>query len=66
MTMYSAHQLIRLVMENPGQRVYTNFDLPEGLKEIVEKYATVEKVKAPNELMGLWPYRKSNAKHKTK
>ena len=58
MTMYLGHQLIRLVMENPGQQVYTNFDLPEGLRKIVEKYATVEKIQASEELKGLWAYRK--------
>ena len=64
MTMYSAQQLIQWVMNNPGQVVYTNFDLPKGLIEIVEKYATIEKVKPPEDLKGLWPYRKTNAKHK--
>lgn len=50
-------------MDNPGQVVYTNFDLPKGLTEIIEKYATIEKMKAPEDLQGLWPYRKTNAKH---
>ena len=45
MSMYSAQHLIREVMANPGQTVYVNFELPKPLKEIIERYATVEKVK---------------------
>lgn len=59
MSMYLAQQIIQWVMNNPGQVVYTNFDLPKGLTAIVEKYATIEKVKPPEALEGLWPYRKT-------
>lgn len=57
MSMYSAQHLIREVMANPGQTVYVNFDLPKPLKETIERYATVEKVKLPGELRGLYPYK---------
>lgn len=58
MSMYSAQQIIREVMANPGRVVYVNFELPKPLKEIIERYATIEKVKSPEELKGLYPYRK--------
>ena len=32
--------------------------LPKGLRKIVEKYATIEKAKPPEDLKGLWPYRR--------
>lgn len=44
-----------------GGTVYTNFELPEAAKEMIGKYGTIEKVAPPEDLKGLWPYRKTNA-----
>jgi len=60
MTLYWAQQLIQWVMKNPGQVVYVNYDLPKPLREIIEKYATIEKFESPQDLKGLWPYRKTD------
>jgi len=53
MSLLLARHLLKEVMERPGQTIYLNFELPKPLKETIEKYATVEKVKAPDELKGL-------------
>ena len=48
MTMYSTYMLMREVMRNPGQRVYVNFELPQPAREIIGKYATIERIGIEN------------------
>lgn len=42
MSMLLTQTLLREVMRNPGQRVYTNFELPKTASEMIGKYATID------------------------
>lgn len=49
MTMLTIQRLLEEVQKHPGGKVYTNFELPKSAKEIIEKYATIERVDAEHQ-----------------